>query len=331
MGWRFHRSIKAGPFRINFSKSGVGVSAGVKGFRVGVGPRGTRVTSSIPGTGISYVKESRWHHIDSVGLSGLPPKATSTTTKPKGCLSYASAIIVGLIVLACMSSLIRGGGDGTKSTSTVAATSGQARSLEPIQLTQQAAPEIVVTIYADSTQAPEPTSTSAPTPSGPVVSMAAGDTPINVRSGPSTNYGALGTLGPGDSASITGKTDDGQWWQILYNGKIAWVNASVAPVQGDTSQVMVVAVPTFPATFVVQATATPSPSFNAEAQAADATLQALYATSTALSISIGSLPTSAPSAPRACCKICTKGIACGNSCISASKTCHQPPGCACNG
>lgn len=32
---------------------------------------------------------------------------------------------------------------------------------------------------------------------------------------------------------------------------------------------------------------------------------------------------------RRCCKICTKGIPCGNTCISASKTCHKGPGCAC--
>lgn len=31
----------------------------------------------------------------------------------------------------------------------------------------------------------------------------------------------------------------------------------------------------------------------------------------------------------ACCKRCTKGQACGNSCISSSKQCRQPPGCAC--
>ena len=31
-----------------------------------------------------------------------------------------------------------------------------------------------------------------------------------------------------------------------------------------------------------------------------------------------------------CCKICRKGKACGNSCISRSKTCRKPPGCACN-
>lgn len=31
-----------------------------------------------------------------------------------------------------------------------------------------------------------------------------------------------------------------------------------------------------------------------------------------------------------CCMHCDKGQACGNSCISWDKTCHQPPGCACN-
>lgn len=32
-----------------------------------------------------------------------------------------------------------------------------------------------------------------------------------------------------------------------------------------------------------------------------------------------------------CCKICTVGQACGNSCISRQYQCHQPPGCACDG
>ena len=34
------KSVKAGPFRFNFSKSGVGLSVGVKGLRIGTGPRG---------------------------------------------------------------------------------------------------------------------------------------------------------------------------------------------------------------------------------------------------------------------------------------------------
>lgn len=43
MGFYIRKSIKAGPFRFNLSKSGLGVSAGVPGFRVGTGPRGNYV------------------------------------------------------------------------------------------------------------------------------------------------------------------------------------------------------------------------------------------------------------------------------------------------
>jgi len=39
---------------------------------------------------------------------------------------------------------------------------------------------------------------------------------------------------------------------------------------------------------------------------------------------------SVPATPAACCKVCTTGKACGNSCISRTKTCHKPPGCACD-
>ena len=33
----------------------------------------------------------------------------------------------------------------------------------------------------------------------------------------------------------------------------------------------------------------------------------------------------------ACCKVCSKGYACGDSCISRSKQCRKGPGCACDG
>ena len=33
----------------------------------------------------------------------------------------------------------------------------------------------------------------------------------------------------------------------------------------------------------------------------------------------------------ACCKVCRKGKACGDSCISRAKTCWKGPGCACDG
>ncbi|MDP6388591.1 MAG: hypothetical protein QF654_01690 [Alphaproteobacteria bacterium] len=33
--------------------------------------------------------------------------------------------------------------------------------------------------------------------------------------------------------------------------------------------------------------------------------------------------------PAACCKVCSKGKPCGNSCIARDRTCTRPPGCAC--
>lgn len=43
MGFYIRKSISAGPFRFNLSNSGLGMSVGVKGFRVGTGPRGNYV------------------------------------------------------------------------------------------------------------------------------------------------------------------------------------------------------------------------------------------------------------------------------------------------
>lgn len=49
MGFYLRKSLKAGPFRFNFSKSGVGVSVGVKGLRIGTGPRGNYVHAGVGG------------------------------------------------------------------------------------------------------------------------------------------------------------------------------------------------------------------------------------------------------------------------------------------
>ena len=57
MGWSFRRSITLGPFRINFSKSGISYSFGAAGFRTGVNARGRRYSSfTVPGTGFRYQK-----------------------------------------------------------------------------------------------------------------------------------------------------------------------------------------------------------------------------------------------------------------------------------
>jgi len=43
MGFYIRKYVQAGPYRLNLSKSGLGVSVGRPGFRVGSGPRGNYV------------------------------------------------------------------------------------------------------------------------------------------------------------------------------------------------------------------------------------------------------------------------------------------------
>jgi hypothetical protein len=41
-------------------------------------------------------------------------------------------------------------------------------------------------------------------------------------------------------------------------------------------------------------------------------------------------PLSTAEAPAQCCRICRKGHACGDACISATKQCKKEQGCACS-
>jgi len=43
MGFYIRKSLSVGPLRFNLSKSGIGISTGIKGFRVGSGPRGNYI------------------------------------------------------------------------------------------------------------------------------------------------------------------------------------------------------------------------------------------------------------------------------------------------
>jgi tetratricopeptide (TPR) repeat protein len=102
LGLRFRKSISLGKgVRVNFSKSGVGISAGVKGYRVGVGPRGIRKTVSIPGTGISYVEEKSFKRLAkelAKEKKGFQEVVDIPAKKEKG-YGWLWGIILGLFVL----------------------------------------------------------------------------------------------------------------------------------------------------------------------------------------------------------------------------------------
>jgi len=71
MGWSFRRVFTIFPgVRINFSKSGISISFGTRGFRWGVGPRGKRTELSIPGTGIFFRKYGSWNPLQGNAISG---------------------------------------------------------------------------------------------------------------------------------------------------------------------------------------------------------------------------------------------------------------------
>lgn len=90
MGLRFRKSINlGGGFRVNISGSGIGYSWGVKGYRHTKTADGrTRNTVSIPGTGVSWVEESRQN---GTNLASNNPKNNHTHATHTETIENASA------------------------------------------------------------------------------------------------------------------------------------------------------------------------------------------------------------------------------------------------
>jgi hypothetical protein len=82
MGFYFRKALNFGPFRLNLSRSGVGVSVGVKGARIGVSPRGQTYIHA--GRGGFYYRQT------------LSPGLTHprTTTPPPGTTPQSSLPVV---------------------------------------------------------------------------------------------------------------------------------------------------------------------------------------------------------------------------------------------
>jgi hypothetical protein len=72
MGWSFRRSFKAGPVRINLSKRGIGVSAGIPGLRIGKDAGGRVYTSA----GFGRLRYRRSVALQRLGA--LPPQTVTT-------------------------------------------------------------------------------------------------------------------------------------------------------------------------------------------------------------------------------------------------------------
>jgi hypothetical protein len=89
VGWYLRKSLKLGPLRINLSKSGLGGSVGVKGLRVGTGPRGRylhagreglyyRTSLEEPAPGSQSIREPTEAVSEATGDSGRPLAGPAT-------------------------------------------------------------------------------------------------------------------------------------------------------------------------------------------------------------------------------------------------------------
>jgi hypothetical protein len=94
--------------------------------------------------------------------------------------------------------------------------------------------DVLATMVADAaiatatasapTITPTPTNTETPTVT-PTVALAKAvvKSPVNIRVGPSTTHPLMGAAQPGESFTVTAKSNDGAWWQIEYNGQSGWL------------------------------------------------------------------------------------------------------------
>lgn len=105
MGVRFRRRIKIGKgVNLNISKSGVGISGGVRGLRAGAGPKGAYRSMGIPGTGLymfDYAKKGKKTPLANTAVGGAA-KGDSETTDTASLvppeLAVSSLPVVGIIL-----------------------------------------------------------------------------------------------------------------------------------------------------------------------------------------------------------------------------------------
>jgi hypothetical protein len=128
---------------------------------------------------------------------------------------------------------------------------------------QQAAPPPAEGQPTDAPAAPTAadaaTATPAPTATPAVAELTTNDV-VNVRGGPGTNYNLVGSAQLGTKFRVTGKSPDGAWWQIDYNGQPGWIFGQLVTATGAEAVAVAANIPAAPtAAPAPPPTATPAP------------------------------------------------------------------------
>ncbi|MEZ4582687.1 MAG: SH3 domain-containing protein, partial [Caldilineaceae bacterium] len=105
--------------------------------------------------------------------------------------------------------------------------------------------------------APEPTAT--PTPEAKPQFVVTQDI-VNVRQGPGTTYGIVGSVNNGTPLDIIGKNEAGDWWQICcVNGEPGWIFGQLGSASDTETVAVAQNIPPAPAPQPVAAAPAPQP------------------------------------------------------------------------
>ncbi|MBN1200345.1 MAG: SUMF1/EgtB/PvdO family nonheme iron enzyme [Anaerolineae bacterium] len=109
------------------------------------------------------------------------------------------------------------------------------------------------------TPTPEPSATPAPTetftPTEPPTHTQEPDTEpvkavnidggtVNIRAGPGLEYDVVGSMPVGDSLTVTGISQDGEWYRVDEGGRQGWIYASLVSMSGGPA--LPIVIPTTP-------------------------------------------------------------------------------------
>ena len=116
--------------------------------------------------------------------------------------------------------------------------------------TPTASPTATATLTATNTPTATATAsaTATPTATPTVFGMVRAQQRINVRGGPGTQFGAIGSLAPDSGVQVIGQNDDGDWYQVrLEDGDEGWVSGTLLriqepppapePIEGDAQRI----------------------------------------------------------------------------------------------
>jgi len=104
MGFYFRKRVGLGPLALNLSKSGLGLSLGVRGFHAGISSTGRRyVSASLPGTGLylrhyAHSGNAPTHTIAPSSSPLVIPHPVTGQPQPHG-IAFALGYVSGWVVL----------------------------------------------------------------------------------------------------------------------------------------------------------------------------------------------------------------------------------------